>query len=84
MCSISHDLITSLLPISLWFGGGGGGGFAVAGLVIVSCSKGLNFQINFWIFCCLHVALKLSILFSYWKSCQRLHLRDPRGVTLPK
>ena len=25
MCSISHDLITSLLPISLWLGGGGGG-----------------------------------------------------------
>ena len=45
MCSISHDLITSLLPISLWLGGGGG--LAVAGLVIVSCSKGLNFQINF-------------------------------------
>ena len=25
MCSISHDLITSLLPISLWLWGGGGG-----------------------------------------------------------
>ena len=25
MCSISHDFITSLLPISLWLGGGGGG-----------------------------------------------------------
>lgn len=25
MCSISHDLISSLLPISLWLGGRGGG-----------------------------------------------------------
>ena len=49
MCSISHDLITFLLPVSSWLGGGG---LAVGGLVIVSCSIGLNFQINFKIFCC--------------------------------
>ena len=81
MCSISHDFITFVLPISLWLGGGGFGSRWIGDSELLYRIK---FPDEFLIFCSLQVALKLTVLFPYWKCCQRLHLRDPCGLALPK
>ena len=46
--------------------------------------KRIKFSDKFLDFLLLTCCFKIKYPFSYWKSCQRLHLRDPCGITLPK